>query len=54
MPRFKGQLGDRAVDALIGMMKHVDEFDSNGVYIGDSKGTDPIKGTDPMAAANAE
>lgn len=27
MPTFKGQLSDKAIDALIGMMKHIDEFD---------------------------
>lgn len=27
MPTFKGQLDARAIDALIGMMKHLDEFD---------------------------
>lgn len=27
MPTFKGQLNDRMIDALIGMIKHVDEFD---------------------------
>jgi len=27
MPTFKGQLDDRGIDALIGMMKHLDEFD---------------------------
>jgi len=27
MPTFKGQLDDRAIDALIGMMKHLNEFD---------------------------
>lgn len=27
MPTFKGQISDRGVDALIGYMKHLDEFD---------------------------
>lgn len=27
MPTFKGQLDDRAIDAIIGMMQHLDEFD---------------------------
>lgn len=27
MPTFKGQLNDKAIDAIIGFMKHVDQFD---------------------------
>jgi cytochrome c oxidase subunit 2 len=27
MPSFKGQLNDRAIDAVIGMMQHLDDFD---------------------------
>jgi cytochrome c oxidase subunit 2 len=27
MPTFKGQLGDKAIDAIIGFMKHIEEFD---------------------------
>jgi cytochrome c oxidase subunit 2 len=34
MPTFRGQLNDKAIDALIGMMKHLDEFDAKGNYIG--------------------
>ncbi|MGA1516418.1 MAG: cytochrome c oxidase subunit II [Phycisphaerales bacterium] len=30
MPTFKGQLNDRMVEALIGMMKNVDQFDAKG------------------------
>jgi cytochrome c oxidase subunit 2 len=33
MSSFKGQLSDRAIDALIGMMKHIDEFDADGRFI---------------------
>jgi cytochrome c oxidase subunit 2 len=32
MPTFKGQLNDRMIDALIGMMKRPDEFDSKGQW----------------------
>lgn len=32
MPTFKGQLNDRGVDAIIGMMKHLDEFDAKGAW----------------------
>jgi cytochrome c oxidase subunit 2 len=32
MPTFKGQLNDRGVDAVIGMMKHLDEFDAKGAW----------------------
>jgi hypothetical protein len=39
MPTFQGQLNDRAIDALIGMMKRLDEFDAKGNF----KGTDPAK-----------
>ena len=34
MPTFKGQLTDKAIDALIGMMKHLDEFDAKGNFVG--------------------
>jgi hypothetical protein len=27
MPTFKGQINDKGIDALIGMMKKLDEFD---------------------------
>ncbi|MFM7050586.1 MAG: cytochrome c oxidase subunit II [Planctomycetota bacterium] len=30
MPTFRGQLSDKAIDALIGMMRHLDEFDAKG------------------------
>jgi len=34
MPTFKGQLDDRAIDAIIGMMQHLDEFDpKNGKWL---------------------
>lgn len=39
MPTFQGQLNDRAIDALIGMMKRLDEFDAKGNF----KGLDPAK-----------
>ena len=32
MPTFKGQLTDRGVDSVIGMMKHLDEFDAKGAW----------------------
>ncbi len=32
MPTFKGQLSDRATDAVIGMLKRLDEFDSKGQW----------------------
>ena len=38
MTSFKGQLSDRAIDALIGMMKRIDEFDETGSFIGTPKG----------------
>ena len=38
MTSFKGQLSDRAIDALIGMMKHIDEFDEDGAFIGTPQG----------------
>ncbi len=34
MPTFKGQLNDRGIDAIIGMMKHLKDFDAKGKYIG--------------------
>ena len=34
MPHFRGQLGDRAIDAIIGMMKQLDQFDAAGKYVG--------------------
>jgi cytochrome c oxidase subunit 2 len=38
MPTFQGQLSDKAIDALIGMMKHLDEFDAKGKWIGKPEG----------------
>ena len=32
MPTFKGQLNDRMVEAITGMMKHLDEFDAKGKW----------------------
>ena len=32
MPTFEGQLNDRAIDALIGMMQHLDEFNADGTF----------------------
>ncbi len=32
MPTFKGQLNDRGVEAITGMMQHLDEFDAKGAY----------------------
>ena len=32
MPTFEGQLNDRAIDALIGMMKNLDEFNPDGSF----------------------
>jgi cytochrome c oxidase subunit 2 len=34
MPHFRGQLGDRAIDAVIGMMKQLDQFDAAGKFVG--------------------
>lgn len=36
MPHFRGQLGDRAIDAVIGMIKNLDQFDASGRYVGDA------------------
>lgn len=34
MPSFKGQLNDKAIDAVIGMMQHMDDFDpKTGKYL---------------------
>ena len=30
MPTFKGQMNERKIDAVIGLMKHLDQFDSKG------------------------
>ncbi len=30
MPTFKGQIPDRGIDAIIGMIRHLDQFDSKG------------------------
>ncbi|MDA0974468.1 MAG: cytochrome c oxidase subunit II [Planctomycetota bacterium] len=32
MPTFKGQLNDRMIDAIIGMIKNVDEFNADGSW----------------------
>ncbi len=32
MPTFKGQLNDRGVEAITGMMQHLDEFDAKGAW----------------------
>ena len=34
MPHFRGQIGDRGIDALLGMMKRIDQFDASGRFIG--------------------
>lgn len=34
MPTFRGQLNERKIQAIIGMMKHLDEFDAKGKYLG--------------------
>lgn len=34
MPTFRGQLSDKAIDAIIGMMRHLDEFDAKGEWKG--------------------
>lgn len=39
MPTFKGQLTDRGVDAVIGMIKHISEFDAKGVWTKGSPAT---------------
>jgi cytochrome c oxidase subunit 2 len=39
MPTFKGQLNDRAIDALIGMMKNLKDFDAKGKFIGELPAT---------------
>ena len=33
MPSFKGQLNDKGIDAIIGFLKHMDEFDTKGKYL---------------------
>jgi hypothetical protein len=30
MPTFKGQIPDRGIDAIVGMIRHLDQFDSKG------------------------
>ena len=35
MPHFRGQLGDRGIDAVIGMMKNLDQFDNAGKFLRD-------------------
>ena len=32
MPHFKGQVNDVGIDALIGMMRHLEDFDAAGKY----------------------
>ncbi|MAJ46552.1 MAG: cytochrome c oxidase subunit II [Planctomycetes bacterium TMED75] len=32
MPTFQGQLNDRAIDAVIGMMKNIDQFNADGSF----------------------
>ncbi|MFO0893801.1 MAG: cytochrome c oxidase subunit II [Phycisphaerales bacterium] len=42
MPTFKGQLNDKALDAIIGMMKHLDEFDpKTGRWLKGDSGAKP-------------
>ena len=38
MPTFRGQLNDKAIDALIGMMQHLDEFDTKSPWAKKSDG----------------
>ena len=44
MPTFKGQLNDRGIDALIGFIKRLDEFDAQGNFVGN--GSAPAAGTE--------
>ncbi|MSR28671.1 MAG: cytochrome c oxidase subunit II [Phycisphaerales bacterium] len=43
MPTFKGQLNDRGIDAVIGMMQHLDEFNAKGVWTKATSAKDPAK-----------
>ncbi len=39
MPTFRGQLTDKGIDALIGFMQHLDEFDAKGQWTKKPAGT---------------
>jgi cytochrome c oxidase subunit 2 len=51
MPTFKGQLTDPALDALIGMMKNIDQFDAAGKP---KPGTEAAKIVDEYNAKKSE
>ena len=48
MPTFRGQITDKGIDALIGFMKHLDEFDAKGVWL---KAPPAAAATDPAKPA---
>ena len=54
MPTFKGQLNDRAIDALIGMMKNLKDFDAKGKFIGELPATATPATATPATATPAK
>ena len=50
MATFQGQLNDRAIDALIGMMQNLDEFNPDGSF----KDEDRIKQAEERIRENKE
>lgn len=50
MPTFRGQLNDKKLDALIGMMKHIDEFNPDGSWKGTPAGAPAAPATSSTPA----
>ncbi len=46
MPHFKGQIDGRGIDAIIGMMQNLSDFDSAGKYTGDLLPSERAAGAD--------
>lgn len=58
MPHFRGQIGDLGIDALIGMMKNLGDYDSAGQFTGTlpsaSEGDSDEQGSDDSDAAGTQ
>ena len=54
MPTFQGQLNDRAIDAIIGMMKHLDEFNTDGSFKDEARVAEAEERIEQAKAAAAE
>lgn len=54
MPTFQGQLNDRAIDAIIGMMQHLEEFNADGTFKDEARIVEAEERIEAAKAAAAE